>query len=67
MFALKITAILRRLTSLDKRKCIDCGAFLTEEDVMKIIMEDGKCEVFPLSTCPECFKKNLMKTVHKKK
>ncbi|MEJ2241048.1 MAG: hypothetical protein P8Y18_02755 [Candidatus Bathyarchaeota archaeon] len=48
------------------RKCIDCGAKLTEEDVMKIILEDGTCEVFPLSTCPECFKKNLMKTKNNK-
>lgn len=49
---------------LDDRKCIACGAKLTEEDVMKIIMEDGSCEVFPLSTCPDCFKKNLMKIKH---
>jgi DNA-directed RNA polymerase subunit RPC12/RpoP len=50
--------------SLDPRKCVNCGAQLTEEDVMKIISEDGNCEVFPLSTCPECFKKNLMKSKH---
>ena len=62
-----MVAILWRLNSLDKRKCIDCGSLLTEEDVMKIILDDGKCEVFPLSTCPECFKKNLMKTVQRKK
>ena len=65
MFALKVVVILWRLTSLDKWKCIDCDSLLTEEDVMKIILDDGKCEVFPLSTCPECFKKNLMKTVLK--
>ena len=51
---------------LDKRKCVDCGAQLTEEDVMKIITEDGKCEIFPFSTCPECFKENLMKTKNHK-
>ena len=49
---------------LNNRKCITCGAELTEEDVMKIIMEDGTCEVIPLSTCPDCFKKNLMKIKH---
>ena len=49
---------------LNNRKCITCGAELTEEDVMKIIMEDGTFEVFPLSTCPDCFKKNLVKIKH---
>ena len=49
------------LFGLDKRKCICCGAELGDEDVMKIILEDGSCEVFPLDTCPECFKKGLAK------
>lgn len=62
MIVLKIVVILWRLNFLNQRKCIDCGALLNEEDVMKIIMEDGNCEIFPLSTCPECFKKNLIKT-----
>jgi hypothetical protein len=48
-------------TSLGKRKCVGCGAELTDEDVMKVIFEDGSCEVFPLSTCPECLKKELAK------
>ena len=52
---------------LDKRKCIGCGALLSEDDVMKIIMDDGSSEVFPLSTCPECFKKDLLKTAHQQK
>jgi hypothetical protein len=45
--------------SLGKRKCVDCGADLTDEDVMKIILEDGSCEVFPFTRCPECLKKEL--------
>jgi hypothetical protein len=45
---------------LGERKCEKCGAILTDEDVMKIILEDGTCEVFPFSTCPECFKKELL-------
>jgi len=51
---------------LGERKCVGCGAVLTDEDVMKIILEDGTCEVFPLSTCPECFKKELLKTARRK-
>jgi hypothetical protein len=46
---------------LGKRKCVGCGAELGDEDVMKIIFEDGSCEVFPLPTCPECLKKELTK------
>jgi hypothetical protein len=46
---------------LGKRKCVGCGAELGDEDVMKIILEDGSCEVFPFSTCPECLKKELAK------
>ena len=37
-----------------------CGADLSDEDVMKIILEDGSCEVFPFSTCPKCFQKELL-------
>ncbi|HSQ53065.1 MAG TPA: hypothetical protein VLM82_01310 [Acidobacteriota bacterium] len=50
---------------MDKRKCICCGAELGDEDVMKIILEDGSCEVFPLDTCPECFKQALAKKVRR--
>lgn len=49
------------------RRCVGCGAVLGDEDVMKIILEDGSCEVFPLSTCPECFKKELLKSARRKK
>jgi len=52
---------------LDKRKCIGCGALLSDDDVMKIIMDDGSSEVFPFSTCPECFKKELLKTADRQK
>jgi predicted nucleic-acid-binding Zn-ribbon protein len=44
---------------LGERKCVKCGADLSDEDVMKIILEDGSCEVFPFSTCPKCFQKEL--------
>ena len=53
------------LFSLGKRKCVCCGAELGDEDIMKIILEDGSCEVFPLDTCPECFKKALAKKAHR--
>lgn len=45
---------------LGERKCVECGADLSDEDVMKIILEDGSCEVFPFSTCPKCFQKELL-------
>ena len=32
---------------LVERKCECCGVPLAEEDVMKIVLEDGSCEVFP--------------------
>jgi len=48
---------------LGERKCVECSAALTDDDVMKIILEDGSCEVFPLFTCPECFKKDMLKKV----
>ena len=47
--------------ALGERKCVSCGVDLSDEDVMKIILEDGSCEVFPLSTCPKCFEKELLK------
>ena len=52
---------------LGKRKCEVCGADLTDEDVIKIILEDGSCEVFPLSTCPNCFKNELLKKAQRSK
>ena len=45
---------------------MNCGAALSDEDVMKIILEDGSCEVFPLSTCPKCFEKELLKKACRK-
>ena len=45
---------------LSERKCVKCGVILGDEDVMKIILEDGSCEVFPFSTCPKCFQKELL-------
>ena len=53
------------LLGLGKRKCVCCGAELSDEDVMKIFLEDGSCEVFPLDTCPECFTKALAKKAHR--
>jgi len=52
---------------LGKRKCVSCGADLGDEDVMKIILEDGSCEVFPFSRCPKCFMKELQESTHRKK
>ena len=46
-------------------QCADCGADLTDEDVMKVILEDGSCEVFPFTRCPECLKKELARKVHR--
>lgn len=48
---------------LVERRCECCGAVLGDDDVMKIILEDGSCEVFPLSTCPQCFAKELERKV----
>ena len=44
---------------LAERKCEGCGAILGDEDVMKIVLEDGSCEVFPFSRCPKCFAEEL--------
>ncbi|MFC1487047.1 hypothetical protein ACFLRN_05095 [Thermoproteota archaeon] len=51
---------------MDKRKCKRCGSELTDEDVMKIILEDGSSETFPFSTCPKCFKEELLEKAHPK-
>ena len=42
-----------------KRRCVDCGVELTDEDVMKIVLEDGSYEIIPFSRCPKCFAKEL--------
>jgi hypothetical protein len=38
---------------------VDCGVDLTDEDVMKVVLEDGSYEIIPFSRCPECFAKEL--------
>ncbi|MCW4023379.1 MAG: hypothetical protein ACOWW1_06105 [archaeon] len=43
------------------RKCECCGAPLGDEDVMKIVLEDGSSEVFPFTLCPKCFAAELGK------
>lgn len=47
--------------SLQKRKCTECSAELTDEHVMKIKLEDDSWETVPLTICPECFKKQIRK------
>ena len=44
---------------MEKRKCVKCGADLAEDDVMKILFEDGLSEILPLTTCPACFGKQI--------
>jgi len=46
---------------MEERKCVKCGAKLTDEDVMKIKNEDGSWEEIPLSICPDCFTKQMRK------
>ena len=46
---------------MKKRKCAKCGANLTDEDVMKLEFEDGSCHVIPLTVCPDCFAKQMLK------
>lgn len=52
---------------MDERKCECCGAVLGAEDVMKIILEDGSCEVFPFSKCPDCFSKELLEKAQRQR
>ena len=44
---------------MKKRKCVKCGANLTDEDVMKIKIDDGSWEIIPLPVCPDCFTKQM--------
>ena len=46
---------------MEERKCLNCGAKLTNEDVMKIKKEDGSWEEIPLSICPDCFTEQMRK------
>ncbi len=48
---------------MEKRKCVRCGASLTDEDVMKIRIEDGSWEIIPLPTCADCFEKQMRERV----
>jgi len=45
---------------MKKRKCAECGASLTNEDVMKIGFEDGSWQVIPLPIYPDCFTKRMV-------
>ncbi|MCK5627958.1 hypothetical protein KAI12_00690 [Candidatus Bathyarchaeota archaeon] len=42
-----------------RRRCERCKAPLSEEDVMKIGLEDGSWEEIPLPLCPNCFKDRM--------
>ena len=53
----------KRELLMEKRKCVKCGAHLTDEDVMKIKIEDGSWETIPLPMCPDCFKKQMRERV----
>ena len=44
---------------MKNRKCVKCGASLTDGDVMKIEIEDGSWEIIPLPVCPHCFMKQM--------
>ncbi len=44
---------------MTKRRCVKCGATLTDEDVMKMEFEDGSWETIPLPVCPDCFMKQM--------
>ncbi|MDH5461652.1 MAG: hypothetical protein OEZ29_07710 [Candidatus Bathyarchaeota archaeon] len=44
---------------MTKRKCAKCGDNLTDDDVMKIKLEDGSWQVIPLPVCPDCFAKHM--------
>jgi len=51
--------------AMSARKCERCGENLCDEDVMKVIFEDGSCEIFPFSKCPKCFREELIKKAQK--
>jgi NAD-dependent SIR2 family protein deacetylase len=48
---------------MKKRRCAKCGAGLTDEDVMKIKIEDGSWQTIPLPLCPDCFTKQMRERV----
>jgi hypothetical protein len=43
-----------------ERKCKRCDKCLSDQDVIKIKIEDDAWEIFPLTLCPECFKKQML-------
>jgi len=47
-----------------ERKCENCGAILSAEDVMKIKFENGSWETIPLTVCPRCFKERMRQMAH---
>ena len=51
----------------EKRLCEGCGAVMSEEDVMKIQLDDGSWEMVPLPLCPKCFKESLVQLAKKEK
>jgi hypothetical protein len=61
--AVKTVRNRKRRLLMKKRKCVKCGASLTDEDVMKIKIEDGSWETIPLPVCPNCFKKQMRERV----
>ena len=50
----------------EKRRCEGCGAALSDEDVMKLQIDDGSWETVPLPLCPRCFKESLAQLAKKK-
>jgi len=46
---------------LVERKCEGCGVSLTEENVMKIKLENGSWQTIPIPLCPKCFTRALIK------
>jgi len=52
---------------MKNRKCVKCGTTLTEQDVMKIKIEDGSWEIIPLSVCPNCFKEQMRELAEAKR
>ena len=51
---------------MEQRKCAKCGAPLTDEDVMRLEIEDGVFEVIPFTLCPKCFTKELAERARKR-
>jgi len=50
---------------VEERRCKGCGVVLSEEEVMKIQLEDGSWETVPLPLCPRCFKESLINLARK--